>query len=172
MEHYQLMGKFLHAFVIFWAYISFSQYFLIWYANITEETRFFILRNTEGWNVVSTFLLFGHFVLPFVLLLPAWLKRTPKLICVMCVWILFVHLVDMYWVVVPERGPSLSALDVAAGKENAELTLWIAGAWWRDLIAFVTIGCLFTYVLLRKFGKGSLYPWRDPRLEESVNVSN
>ncbi len=159
-EHYHLMGKFLFAFVVFWAYISFSQFFLIWYANITEETRFFILRNTEGWNAVSIFLLFGHFAIPFVALLPVWVKKNPKLICSICVWILFVHMVDMYWVVIPERGPSLYH------------ELWVDGAWWRDAVAFLTIGCLFTYLLLRSFRKSSLYPWRDPRLEESVNLSN
>jgi hypothetical protein len=58
-EHYHLMGKLLFAFTVFWAYVSFSQYFLIWYANITEETRFYLIRNTEGWQAVSIFLLLG-----------------------------------------------------------------------------------------------------------------
>jgi hypothetical protein len=61
-EHYHLMGKLLFAFTVFWAYIAFSQYFLIWYANITEETRFYLTRNTEGWRWVSIFIVVGHFV--------------------------------------------------------------------------------------------------------------
>jgi hypothetical protein len=63
-EHYHLMGKLLFAFTVFWAYIAFSQYFLIWYANITEETRFYLTRNTEGWRWVSIFIVIGHFVAP------------------------------------------------------------------------------------------------------------
>ena len=55
LEHYHIMGKFMFAFTVFWAYISFSQFFLYWYANITEETKFYILRNTEGWHYVSLF---------------------------------------------------------------------------------------------------------------------
>ena len=69
IEHYHIMGKLMFAFTVFWAYISFSQFFLYWYAKITEETKFYILRNTEGWHYVSLFLVFGHFVIPFVFLL-------------------------------------------------------------------------------------------------------
>ena len=61
------MGKLAFAFTVFWAYISFDQYFLYWYANITEETRYFVLRNTGGWNYVSILLVFGHFAAPFLL---------------------------------------------------------------------------------------------------------
>ncbi len=72
------MGKLLLAFTMFWAYIAFSQFFLIWYANITEETSYFLIRNTGNWNIAMIVLVFGHFVVPFVVLLQAWLKRNPK----------------------------------------------------------------------------------------------
>ena len=78
-EHLHLMGKLMHAFTIFWAYIAFSQYFLIWYANIAEETQFYAIRNTGGWNYYSTFLVtIGHFFIPFVLLLPRATVITPN----------------------------------------------------------------------------------------------
>jgi hypothetical protein len=106
-EHYHLMGKLLFAFTVFWAYIAFSQYFLIWYANITEETRFYLTRNTEGWRGISIFIVVGHFVGPFLLLLSQPRKKNPVVVSLVCLWIIFMHLVDIYWNIIPERGPPL-----------------------------------------------------------------
>lgn len=159
-EHYHLMGKLLFAFTVFWAYIAFSQYFLIWYANITEETRFYLMRNTEGWNYVSIFLVLGHFVAPFVVLLQQGLKKKPVVICATGVWVLCMHMLDIYWNIIPERGPSLG------------LGVLAPGAWVGDIVALVTIFCLSGWFFLRSLNKYSLYPWRDPRLIESVNVVN
>ena len=77
IEHYHIMGKWMLAFVVFWAYIGFGQYMLIWYANIPEETEYFIRRNTESWNVLSLFLVIGRFFVPFALLLMQGLKKKP-----------------------------------------------------------------------------------------------
>ncbi|WP_395742100.1 hypothetical protein [Prosthecobacter sp.] len=159
-EHYHLMGKLLFAFTVFWAYISFSQYFLIWYANITEETRFYLTRNTEGWRDVSIFILVGHFVVPFLFLLSQQKKKNPVYISLGCLWILFMHLVDMYWNVIPERGPSLGQGVV------------VPYAWVQDLAALCAVFGTMAFLYLRGLAKYSLYPWRDPRLIESVNVVN
>ena len=161
-EHYHIMGKLMFAFVVFWAYISFSQFFLIWYANITEETKFFILRNSEGWYFVSIFLVLGHFAVPFLFLLRQQAKKDLRQICAMCCWVLFVHLVDMYWLVIPERGPSLTSGE----------SLTIGGTFFLDLLAIVTIGCTIGYIFLRTLGKHSIYPCRDPRLQESIDLMN
>src|SRR5947207_11629053 len=69
VEHYHIMGKWILAFTVFWAYIGFSQYMLIWYANMPEETEYFIRRNTESWNALSLFLVIGRFFVPFGILL-------------------------------------------------------------------------------------------------------
>jgi hypothetical protein len=160
-EHYHLMGKLLFAFTVFWAYIAFSQYFLIWYANITEETRWYLTRNTEGWRWVAIiFLVIGHFAFPFVFLLQQQLKKKPGFIGFWAVWILVMHAMDHYWNIIPERGPSLGKGVLAPG------------AWVGDIVALVTVVGLMGYVFLRSLGKTSLYPWRDPRLIESVNVTN
>lgn len=161
-EHYHLMGKLLLTFTIFWAYIAFSQFFLIWYANITEETRFYLLRNTGGWNIVSYVLLFGHFAFSFVLLLSAGRKKKFSTMNWVCGFVLLMHCVDWYWLVIPERGPSLTH----------GASLWIDGAWLGDVVAFLTIGGLVSWAFLRRLAKASLYPCRDPRLLESVLCSN
>jgi len=159
-EHYHLMGKLLFAFTVFWAYIAFSQYFLIWYANITEETRFYLIRNTEGWRWVSIFIVIGHFVGPFLLLLSQPRKKNPVVVSLVCLWILFMHLVDIYWNVIPERGPSLG------------IGVWVEYAWIQDIAALCAVFGTMGFLYLRGLAKYSLYPWRDPRLIESVNVIN
>ena len=168
-EHYHIKGKLLLAFTIFWAYVSFSQFFLIWYANITEETKYFLIRNTEGWNTGMIALVFGHFVIPFVILLQAWLKRTPKLLSIMCVYTLVMHILDHYLIVIPER--SISLMNILPGTFG-DVKTTIPGAFWFDILAFVTIGSGFVFFYLRALGQNNLYPNRDPRLLESANVSN
>jgi hypothetical protein len=159
-EHYHLMGKLLFTFTVFWAYIAFSQYFLIWYANIPEETRFYYIRNTEGWRWVSIFLVLGHFIVPFVGLLSQPRKKDTFKICMIATWVLLMHIVDLYWNVIPERGPSL-------GKGVV-----VEGAWIGDVVAFCAVFGTLGYLYLRNLGSNSLYAWRDPRLVESINVKN
>ena len=168
-EHFHIMGKLLFAFTVFWAYVTFSQYFLIWYANITEETRYFLIRNTEGWNIASIALVILHFVVPFVILLQQWLKKKPHLLSAVAVYMLLVHILDIYLIVIPERGISLGNID---HKTFGNIRVSIQGAWMGDILAFVTIGAGFVFFLLRALGQHSLYPHRDPRILESANLTN
>jgi len=163
MEHYHLMGKLMLAFTIFWAYIAFSQFFLIWYANITEETKFYLTRNTDFWNAYSiTFLVIGHFFIPFAVLLIQKLKKIPAILAGVAVWNLAMHVLDIYWIIIPERGVSLT--------NGTEMTM--PGAWLFDVLAFVSVAGVFGFFLLRQLGGASLFPCRDPRLDESLNVVN
>jgi hypothetical protein len=168
-EHFHIMGKLLFAFTVFWAYISFSQFFLIWYAGVTEETSYFLIRNTGNWNTAMIVLVFGHFVVPFVVLLQAWLKKNLKAISIVAVYTLCMHVLDHYLITIPERGISLGNIKPEV---FGEITPAIDGAFWGDILAFVTIGAGFLFFLLRALGQHSLYPCRDPRILESANVSN
>jgi hypothetical protein len=154
MEHYHTMGKWMLAFCVFWAYIGFSQYMLIWYANIPEETEYFILRNTESWWLLSTLLVFGRFFLAFPILLMRSVKKKPRQICILAGWILFMQLLDIYVVVLPvlhEDGVHLSIL---------------------DFVPLVAIGATLAFCYLRIIAKTSLFPVRDPRLIESLRLMN
>ena len=154
MEHYHIMGKFMLAFTIFWAYIGYSQYMLIWYANIPEETVYFITRNTNSWSWFSTFLVIGRFFLPFPFLLLQGTKKNPFYLCIAAGWILFMQMIDLYVVVLPSlhrTGFSPSILDP---------------------LCLIGIGGILGWLFLRKLGATSLFPSRDPRLPASVNITN
>ena len=152
-EHYHIMGKFMLAFTIFWAYIGFSQYMLIWYANIPEETAYFRLRNTESWWYFSQALVVCRFFLPFPVLLFQATKKT-KLINFVAGWVLLMQLVDMYVIVLPalhRTGFSPSIFDVTS---------------------LLGIGGILGWLFLRNIGKSNLFPTRDPRLLGSLKLSN
>ncbi|MCZ6729535.1 MAG: hypothetical protein O7C61_07475, partial [SAR324 cluster bacterium] len=101
-EHYHDLGKALFAFgIVFWAYIGYSQYMLVWYANIPEETMWFLIRQLGGWQSLSILLVLGHFVGPFLMLISRWPKRWPKVLAAGACWMLFIHFIDLYWLVMP-----------------------------------------------------------------------
>ena len=166
-EHHHIMGKLTFAFVVFWAYVTFSQFFLIWYANITEETSYFILRNTGNWNIANIALVFGHFALPFLFLIRQDVKKTPALMIPITIYLFILHALDHYIIVAPERGPSLTV-----GNEAGASLFPSGSVVWFDLLAFITVGAFFIFIYLRTFTKNSLYPSRDPRILESANLFN
>ncbi len=150
VEHYHLLGNLMLAFTAFWAYIGFSQYMLIWYANIPEESVFFALRNTGSWNTLSTLLVVGHFVLPFILLLPRAGKRNPRFLCGVAIWLLLMHLLDLYLIVIPVLHPMRFTPS------------------WMDVACLLAIGSTLAAVFLKRLGDVPLWPLRDPRLAESL----
>ncbi|MFD0892419.1 hypothetical protein KBB96_13400 [Luteolibacter ambystomatis] len=168
-EHFHVKGKLLFAFTIFWAYVSFSQYFLIWYANVTEETKYFLIRNTGGWNTGMICLVFGHFVIPFVALLQSRWKRNWNILAWISIYTLVMHVLDHYLITIPERGISLGNIEPTV---FGKIQPTIPGAFVGDIIAFVTVGAGFLFFYLRAMGQHALYPHRDPRILESANISN
>jgi len=153
-EHQHDIGKLLLTFVCFWAYMAFSQFLLIWYANLPEETSFFGQRSAGSWRTAGVVLLFGHFLVPFFLLLSRAAKRSPKALAALSVWLLAMHLLDLYWLVMPKLHP--------------------VGLVPSLLDATALIGCCG--VFLAAFGgalkRQALVPLRDPRLPESLTFEN
>ncbi|MFZ4683706.1 MAG: hypothetical protein ACOYMS_14460 [Terrimicrobiaceae bacterium] len=156
VEHYHIMGKLMMAFTIFWAYIGFSQYMLIWYANIPEETVYFLRRNTGTWWYGSQFMVVGHFFVPFLMLLFQRGKKTPLFLCGMACWILLMHMLDMYIIVMP-----------AYHKAGFDLSAFLF-----DIPSLIAIGCTLAAVFLKRLGESALYPVRDPRLPQSLALKN
>lgn len=165
-EHNHLMGKLLFAFTVFWAYIAFSQYFLIYYANIPEETLFYSYRNTGSWFGVSLVIVVFRFIVPFLLLLTQPAKTNPKRLCFSAGLILIMHFVDLFWVIMPQK-----QINERAEMGGLEGTLNFSLHGLDLLIPLGFLGVL-TYLFLRLTAKNSLYPCRDPRLTESIMVKN
>jgi hypothetical protein len=153
-EHFHDLGKLLFGFVVFWAYIAFSQFMLIWYANIPEETIWFGHRWEHGWQYVSVLLAVGHFVIPFFVIISRGAKRNRKILAWTAIWILFMHYVDLYWLVMP-------------GFQTESFRPHLL-----DLVLFVGVGGLFLAVLIRLAIRPALIPARDPRLAESLSFEN
>jgi hypothetical protein len=160
VEHYHDLGKWLFGFTFFWGYIAFSQYMLLWYSNIPEETEWLAHRGAttaradiSAWTWVSLVLLFGQLLIPFAGLLSRQIKRNMDLLAFWAVWILVFHWVDLYWIVMPE-------LD---GRFHLGLI---------EVLCFVGIGGTFMAAHLRLLVKHPLRPLHDPRLNESLAFQN
>jgi hypothetical protein len=154
VEHYHDMGKLLFGFVVFWAYIGFSQYMLYWYGSIPEETQWYLKRQTGDWTWLSLGILFGHFIIPFLMLISRYPKRRPRLLVIPCLWLIVMHWLDLYWLVGPEFN-----------KEGMNLGL-------VDLFTFLGMGGLFFIFVGLRLRKRAVAPIGDPRLAESLAFEN
>jgi hypothetical protein len=158
VEHFHDVGKLAFAFVVFWAYIAFSQYMLIWYGNIPEETGWYLARQSSSWWVgVSLLLLFGHFVAPFLAMISRWTKRRRAPLALAGIWLLLMHWLDLYYIVVP-RDPKLA-------EGLAPLNV-------ADVALLFGLGGLFVFALFRQMGKASLLAEKDPWLPEALAFEN
>lgn len=100
-EHMHDLGKLMFAFTIFWTYIHFSQYFLIWYSNLPEETFYYIDRTKDGWEIMGWASLVLHFIVPFTLLLRQDVKRNQTVLKAAAFILLFAHFIDLSWIIIP-----------------------------------------------------------------------
>ncbi len=153
-DHFHDLGKLLHGFTVFWTYIGFSQFFLIWYANIPEETIWFRHRLAGSWKTVTILLAFGHFVIPFFAIMARTVKRNPTLLRLGAIWMLAMHYVDLHWLVMPnlhEHGVAPSLL---------------------DLVTWLAVGGAFVATFGFNLTRAALVPIRDPRLPESLSYEN
>jgi hypothetical protein len=159
-EHYHDLGKWLFAFVFFWGYIAFSQYMLLWYANIPEETGWLARRGASSahehigpWTTVSLILLFGQLLIPFAGLLSKHVKRSRPALMFWAGWLLVFHWVDLFWCVMPEL--------------DGRLHFGIV-----EILCFLGIGGVFMATYLRMLAKNPLRPLNDPRMPESLAFQN
>jgi len=138
LQFYNL-GTMLLAFTVFYAYIHFSQYFLIWNAAVPEETFWYVLREQGSWAYVSWALIIGHFLIPFLALLRIDVKLTNRVMVPVFIWVLLMHYMDMYFNVMPEiheAGPSPALADLGAMLFLGGALVWI---FMRDLFSHPVI---------------------------------
>ena len=158
-EHYHDLGKLIFGFTLFWAYISFSQYLLIWYSNIPEETEWFFHRQDHGWWVLSLGLVFFHWIIPFFGTMSMAARRRPWAIVFWATWILVMHFFDIYWMIMPEAFVHSDVHYSALGSLSAVLCA----------LGMLT---LMIGLALRVAGGTKLVAVRDPRLAESMAFEN
>jgi len=146
-RHLHDLGKLLLAFIMLWAYFSFSQLLIIWSGNAPEEISFYRSRLYGEWGYVSVIILIFHFFVPFFLLLSRDLKRNPSLITKVAAWMILMRFVDLYWLTRPEFTP------------NAIPSLW-------DLGAVLALGGLWLFYFAWQLQKMPLLPLGEPKLED------
>jgi hypothetical protein len=156
-DHLWAIGQLMLTFTVFWGYISFDQYFLIWNANVPEETFWYNIREFGDWWYVSLFLVFGNFLLPFLLLLSYRFKVTHVTARRIAYFILAVIFVDLCYNILP-------ALKDANGNP---LPFFSLGTFWA-LTSVVGVGGFCAAAYLRSFGTTKLIPIRDPRIGECL----
>ena len=161
VEHRHDLGKLMFAFTFFWGYIAFSQYMLLWYASLPETTGWLsdrgattVTENLTPWCKVALLLLFGHFLIPFPCLLSRHVKRHRLALPFFACWMLVMHAVDMWWIVMPELGPE----KVAIGPIEFGLMAAVLGAFFAGVF--------------HRLSKQSLVPTHDPRVSESLAFQN
>ncbi len=154
VEHYHDLGKQLFGYVFFWGYIAFSQYLLIWYANLPEETRWLVVRQSHGWQWIGLLLLFGNLLLPFLGLLSRHVRRNRAWLTGWAAFLLVMHWVDLYWLVMPVF-------------DERYLTFG-----WVDGLCLIGVGSLYLAAVVHVATGPSLVPTRDPRLNESLAFHN
>lgn len=156
-EHYHDLGKLLFGMTVFWTYIAFSQYMLIWYGGIPEETVWYRHRLEHGWEYHSAALLIAHFIIPFIVLLPRGNKRFLPLITFMSVWMLVMHWFDLHWIAMP-------VLDLA---QNGH-----AGFHWLDFTNWIGLFSIYFGLCMYRFSRHSMVPANDPHLNFSLRFVN
>ena len=163
IEHYHDMGKLMHGFVVFWGYIAFSQFLLIWYANIPEETFWYDIRiNKDGWTTLSYVLLIGHLFIPFLAMMGRTVRRNKNFLFGATIYLLVMHWLDHLWLVMPHYNhmPGGHSRDLAT---TSLITMVGDVACLIGMVAaFIAIFCLVAR-------NRPLVPLQDPRLGEALN---
>lgn len=154
-DHYYSLGTMMFAFTAFWGYIAFSQYMLIWYADLPEETSWFFHRWEGGWLYASVFLIIVHFIVPFFALLSFPAKTNPKRLKFVAVWILAAHFFDLYWVIMP-------------GMVQTGRAFYFS---WMDLVFPVAVVGFVMIIFKMMMNKYNLIPVRDPKLQRGLDYS-
>jgi hypothetical protein len=150
-EHFHDMSKFQFGFIVFWGYIAFSQFLLYWYGNIPEETLWYKHRMEHGWQYIGLLLIGCHFAIPFLGTMSRYVRRQKGLMACWAGFILFVHWMDMFFLILPQEGISVSFMLIIG-----------------NLVCLLGMVCLFLALFFMRVGDTSLVAAKDPWLPEAL----
>lgn len=145
------LGAWFFGFTVFYAYIAFSQFLLIYYANIPEETIWFYDRLEGSWAYISYGLIICRFAIPFIVLMNRDMKHNTKILMFVSFLVIFMHIAEIYWIIMPtlhHHGIALS---------------------WLDFATLIGLGGIFMGLFFQRFKKHKLVPVNDPKLAESLH---
>jgi hypothetical protein len=146
------IGKLFFAFTVFYAYIAFSQYFLIWNANMPEETFWFVLRERGSWWEIGMLMIFGHFFLPFLLLLRIDTKLSFTVMIPLAAWAWLMHFCDLSFNIMPVLHPEGFIVH------------------WLDVACMAFMGGVLAMWFIRELRAHPPFPQRDPRMAECLGL--
>lgn len=149
------LGSLLLTFVMVWAYLSFSQFLLIWSGNLPSEISYYLRRTQAGWQAFPVALAVFHFAMPFLLLLMRDVKRSGRTLIRVAALILVMRAVDLYWLIMPAH----------PGLDNRGVVAFLPS--WTDLAAAVMVGGFWLAAFLGQVQRRPLLPTYDPRLAEA-----
>jgi hypothetical protein len=149
VQHLHDLGNMMFAFMVLWAYLSFSQFLIIWAGNLPEETPWYLRRLRGGWGWVALTLVIFHFATPFVLLLMRKTKRHADRLIKVCLLMIAIRIVDVYWVVEP-----------AFYEQQLKIS-------WLDFVTPFAVGGLWLALFFWQLKSQPLVPMKDPRLQGS-----
>jgi len=162
-EHYHDMGKLMFGFIVFWGYIGFSQFLLIWYANIPEETFWYDIRiNKGGWKTLSYVLLIGHLFIPFLAMMGRTVRRNKTFLFGATIYLLVMHVLDHFWLVMPHYNHM-------PGGHSRELATTGLFSFFGDIACTVGMVSAFIAIFCLVARNRPLVPLQDPRLGEALN---
>ena len=148
--HFHDFGKLLFAFTMLWAYLSFSQFLIIWSANLPEEIPWYMHRMNHGWEAIGIGLMVCHFAVPLLVLLSRQSKRNPAILAAMALWLIAMRFLDLFYLIGPEAYPS--GLDFS----------------WMDVAAMVGLGGVWMTVFASNLKSRPLLPLGDPELASAL----
>jgi hypothetical protein len=163
-EHFHDLGKLMFAFSVFWTYIAFSQYFIIWYANLPEETIYFTFRTAGGWEYFGIALILLHFIAPFAILLRQDVKRNTKVLTFAAIIILISHFVDLVWIIMP----AVSKVMAHTAGEHPHPHVMFG---WSEFTGMLFFGGIFLFLAARNYQKRSAVAANDPLIKESLEYT-
>jgi hypothetical protein len=144
------LSNLMLAFVMLWAYFSFSQYLIIWSGNLPEEIAWYLHRLQTGWRFVAIALVIFHFVAPFVLLLSRAIKRAPDAIVKVAIGILAARVIELFWLIAPEFHRTGIVVS------------------WMDIVLPFTLGALWLAAFIWQLRGRAILPVYDPQFDESL----
>ena len=156
-------GKMMFAFVVLWAYLSFSQWLIIWSGNMLSEIRWYLMRLSGGWQYFGPLLIFVHFVFPFALLLSRSLKRDARRLILVALLVIVMRVIDLFWLTAPNF---YNAWD-GTGLKNfglADAAIYI--------VCPIAIGGIWLFFFFNRLGKRSLMPVNDPHFVEMLEAKH